>query len=182
MARLRLAKGAQYRVKYSRYRNPFAGLRGVKDTLPVLLDEPGVWTGWRIALNRGDVLVYRGSKTGVGSDPGFDELFEHADGRVGAFNPTRGPFGGVDAIYLQPLTEAIGALEGLHFRIVTAAEFDAARDKPKGLTERAASVRASSTFVIYDPEGDEHGFMVWGDDVEQLATDAAAELKTLNIL
>lgn len=180
MARLKLTEGARYRVKYSRYRNPFAGLPGVRESLPVQLEEPGVWTGWRIALHRGDVLTYRGSKTGVGSDPGLDELFEHADGRVGAFDPTRGPFGGVDAVFLQPLTEAICALEGNSFRIVTAAEFDAAKDKPDGLAERAPSVRSSLAFVIYDPEGDEHGFMVWGDDIEQLATDAAAELKTLS--
>lgn len=177
MPRLKLIEGARYRVKYARYRNPFAGLPGVKNSLPVVLEEPGVWSGWRHELKRGDVLTYRGSKTGVGSDPGLDELFEHESGKVGAFDPTRGPFGGVDALFLQPVTDAIYWLEGNEYRLVTAGEYDAAKDKPDGLDKRAAIIRKDFAFAIYDPEGDEHSFMLWGNDPEQLAIEAVESLE-----
>lgn len=179
MPSLRLIEGEKYRVKYARYRNPFAGVAGLAPnaTMPVFLEEPGVFTGWRIELKRGDVLTYRGSKMGAGSDPGWDELFENADGKIGAFNPTRGPFDGVDAVFLQPVTDAIYWLEGNEYRLVTAAEYDAAKDKPDGIDKRAAIIRKDFAFVIYDPEGDEHGFMVWGNDPVQMAADAVADLE-----
>lgn len=181
MPSLRLIEGEKYRVKYARYRNPFAGVAGLAPnaTMPVFLEEPGVFTGWRIELKRGDVLTYRGSKMGAGGDPGFDELFENSDGKIGAFNPTRGPFDGVDAVFLQPVTDAIYALEGNEYRLLTRAEFFAAKDKPDGLEERARRFGGEAPFIIYDPEGDEHGFMLFGDDPVQMAEEAAAQLELL---
>lgn len=179
MPRLKLIEGERYRVKYARYRNPFSGVAGLAPdaTMPVCLDEPGVFTGWRIDLKRGDVLTYRGSKMGAGGDPGLDELFENSDGKTGAFNPTRGPFGGVDATFLQPVTDAIYWLEGNEYRLVTAAEYDAAKDKPDGLDKRAAIIRKDFAFVIYDPENDENGFMLWGNDPVTMAEEAVEHLE-----
>lgn len=179
MPRLKLTEGAKYRVKYARYRNPFAGVAGIaaNASLPVHLAEPRNFTGWRLELKRGDVLTYRGSKFGAGGDPGLEELFEHESGKIGSFDPTRGPFGGVDATFLQPVTDAIYALEGNEYRLVTYAEFYAAKDKPEGLEERARRFGKDRGFVVYDPEGDKHGFMIWGDDPVAMAEEAVAELE-----
>lgn len=179
MTSIKLIEGQKYRVKYARYRNPFAGVAGLAPdaTMPVYLEEPGVFNGWRLDLKRGDILTYRGSKTGAGSDPGLDELFEDSMGRIGAFNPTRGPFGNIHAAFLQPVTDAIYWLEGNEYRLVTASEYDAAKDKPDGLDNRAAILRKDFTFVIYDPEGDENGFMLWGNDPVKMAEEAVEHLE-----
>lgn len=182
MPRLTLTPGQNYRVKYSRYRNPFAGLQGVKESLPVALHEPKVFTGWQIHLRKNDVLTYLGSEFSSGSDPGLEELFkivigpETSIGTVGSFEPTRGPFDGIDPVYLQPLTEEISILEGNDYRLVTSAEFSADTKKPEGLEERYRRFGKDKPFVIYDPDGDEHGYLVFGDDPAQLAKSVVEDL------
>lgn len=179
MTVLKLKEGATYRVKYARYRNPFAGVAGVAATLPVTLEQPGVFQGWRKELSRGDLLIYQGRATGAGSDPGLEERFADASGAVGAFEPTRGAFGGISAVMLEVVTPATERLRECEYRLVTATEYDAAEDKPEGLDARAAVIRGDWPFVIYDPEYDSNGFMLWGDDPEQMAQEACDHLGLL---
>ncbi len=101
MANISLVKGTKYRVLTDAYRNPFAGVKGVKPTIPCWID-PGNNEERRI-LRKGDTLTYIGQRTGWGSDPGQDEIFTTEEGLEGSFFPT-GVWGGVD----QRLLEAIG--------------------------------------------------------------------------
>jgi hypothetical protein len=100
MANVKLTMGARYRVQYSHYRNPFAGLKGVRPTIAVCLKGINEDARKR-ELRRGEIIVYVGSKTGWGSDPGIEEWFKTEDGFDGALEPS-GIWGGVNAMLLTP--------------------------------------------------------------------------------
>ena len=66
-------------------------------------------------------------------------------------------------------------LEALGYRLVTRAEFEAAKDRPPGLLERAAAY--AGAFVAYDPEDRAKGFLLVGDDPDALAFEMARHLE-----
>lgn len=57
--------------------------------------------------------------------------------------------------------------EAYGYKIVPSLDFyNNEKDVPAGLRKRAASYRGS--FVLYDPDDDDEGFLLIGDDPEQL--------------
>lgn len=63
------------------------------------------------------------------------------------------------------------------YKLVTREEFLAATDRPGGLLERAKGINPDHdqkadltvhTHVVYDPDDDYEGWMLWGNDPEAL--------------
>ena len=71
------------------------------------------------------------------------------------------------------LLDMTALLNAHEYKIVTAEDFDAATDKPDGLDARAALYRKDYTHVVYDPEDDKDGMMIWGSDPLALALESA---------
>lgn len=63
------------------------------------------------------------------------------------------------------------------YKVATRAEFEADTGKPAGLNERMARFGAGCSHVIYDPEGGDHGYMIWGCDPDAMADEAVAHLE-----
>jgi hypothetical protein len=61
------------------------------------------------------------------------------------------------------------------YRISTRFDFQRAIDAPYGLVARAANLQGS--YVLWDPNDNEEGFMLVGDDPEVLAKEAIEQLQ-----
>lgn len=64
-------------------------------------------------------------------------------------------------------------LEAYEFKLVTWDEFVKVTDLPDGLLNRAENYHETEPFeyIVYDPIDDEDGFMLFGNDPEELASD-----------
>src|SRR5688572_7808789 len=81
-------------------KNPFAGMAGVRPTLPVCLMRGINESAQTRELKVGELITYMKQHTGWGSDPGQEEWFRTEDGFEGAFDPA-GMWGGVNAVLLE---------------------------------------------------------------------------------
>jgi len=68
------------------------------------------------------------------------------------------------------------------YKLATRAEFDAAGDVPEGIREREASIpfgdaagKGQGLFIVYDPNDDNEGWLLVGDDADELANETVAE-------
>lgn len=65
-------------------------------------------------------------------------------------------------------------LEWHGYKLVERAAFEATRELPPGLLERAALT--TGAWVVYDPEDDATGWLLIGDDPEKLAKETVEVL------
>lgn len=66
-------------------------------------------------------------------------------------------------------------IESRGYRLVAWSDFVAATDRPQGLLERAENHKAR--FVVYDPSDDEDGWLLVGDDPDELALETCFALQ-----
>lgn len=66
-------------------------------------------------------------------------------------------------------------IESRGFRLVAWSEFVAATDRPNGLLERAENHKAG--YVLYDPSADDEGWLLVGDDPDELALETCFALQ-----
>lgn len=76
--------------------------------------------------------------------------------------------------------ECRNALRANEYRLATADEFDNAADKPDGIAARATLVRKDYGHVVYDPENDENGHMIWGSNPDALAVETVIHLELID--
>lgn len=70
------------------------------------------------------------------------------------------------------------------FEVMTREQFFAKRGEPfeKLIVRSVTNKLTHHSFVLCDPECDEQGFMIWGDDAEKLAFEAVEFFELLPIV